>query len=141
MAHYASKDDIVALYGMQLLTLVSDQNRDRQPDDEIIDAALEAADDEINAYLSAQYTVPLVYVSGPVRKIAINIAVYTMALGRAQRTEEMRLRYEDAVAMLKMMASGKIGLGLPPVDSDGDGIADADPNRKRKGRIFDIGRG
>ncbi len=102
---------------------------------------LQAADDEINLYLSAQYGVPLPYVSGGMRKIAVNIAVYTMAMDRAVRTEEMRLRYVDAIAQLKMMAEGKIGIGAPPIDTDGDGVPDLDPNRKRKGRIFDIGRG
>jgi phage gp36-like protein len=141
MAHYATAQDIIALYGEALLVRVSDQNKDRQADPEVVEAGLEAADDIIDAYLSSQYTVPLAYVSKSVRKLAIDIAVYTMAMGRAERTEEMRLRYEDAMAMLKMMATGKIGLGLPPVDSNGDGVPESDPNRKRKGRFLDISRG
>jgi phage gp36-like protein len=141
MAHYAQSSDITALYGEALLVRVSDQNKDRQADPEVVEAGLEAADDIIDAYLSSQYTVPLAYVSKSVRKLAVDIAVYTMAMGRAERTEEMRLRYEDAMAMLKMMAAGKIGLGLPPVDTNGDGVPESDPNRKRKGRIFDISRG
>ncbi|TXM68195.1 DUF1320 domain-containing protein [Methylobacterium sp. WL120] len=140
MAFYAQSSDISALYGEALLIRVSDQNKDRQADPEVIEAGLEAADDVVNAFLSAQYTVPLAYVSGSVRKCAIDIAVYTMAMGRSERTEEMRLRYEDAIALLKMMAAGKIGLGLPPVDTNGDGVPDSDPNRKRKGRMLDISR-
>lgn len=138
---YATQADIVALYGEQTLVRVADKNKDRVADPEVVSAGLQAADDTINMYLSAQYGVPLPYVSGGMRKIAIDIAVYTMAFDQAVRTEEMRLRYEDAIAQLKMIAKGDIGIGAPPQDTDGDGSPDLDPNRKRKGRIFDIGRG
>jgi phage gp36-like protein len=141
VAHYATEEDIVALYGMAQLVMVSDRDNDRQPDPGVVDAGLQAADDTINQYLSSQYTVPITPVPGSLRKLAIDIALYTMALGRAVRTEEMRIRYEDAIATLKLMAKGTIGIGLPPVDSDGDGTPDTNPNRTRRGRVIDIGRG
>ncbi|WP_298962229.1 DUF1320 domain-containing protein [uncultured Methylobacterium sp.] len=140
-AHYASAADIVALYGEAQLVLVSDKNKDRRPDPEVVEAGLQAADDTINTFLSAQYPIPLPYVSGSMRRIAVDIALYTMAIDRTVRTEEMRVRYTDAIALLKMMAKGDIGIGAPPIDTDGDGVPDTDPNRKRKGRIFDISRG
>lgn len=141
MAHYAQQEDVVALYGEDLLIRVSDHDRDDQPDTQVVEAALSAADDTINAYLSSAYPVPITPVSGSLRKIAIDIAVYTMALDITSRTEEMRLRYTDALAMLKMMAAGTIGIGLPPVDSDGDGVADTNPNLRRVGRVITVSRG
>jgi phage gp36-like protein len=140
MAVYATIQDIIDLYGEQTLIRVSDVNRDRQYDAEVVEAALENADDEINVYLSSQYDTPLPYTTRSLRRVAINIAVYTMALGRAERTDEMRKRYEDAIKLLMMMKDGKVGLGLPLVDGDGDGVAEINPNRQRKGRIFDIYR-
>lgn len=141
MAHYASKADIDDLYGEDLLVRIADYNKDGTPDDEVIEKALRGADEVCDAYISAQYTVPVTPVPGIIRTCAIDIAVYRIALGATTRTTEMRQRYEDAIEHLKLIAAGKAGLGLPPVDDNGDGIPDSDPNAKRKGRIFDIGRG
>lgn len=137
---YATKEDIDNLYGDGLLVKVADHDRDGTPDMDVIDKALLGADEIINAYLSARYAVPVDPVPGVVRSCAIDIAVYRMALGRAQRTEEMRVRYEDALAILDKIAKGTIGLGLPPVDTDGDGVPDQ-TEIKRRGRFIDIGRG
>jgi phage gp36-like protein len=138
---YASKDDIDDLYGEDLLKRIADPLKTGTPDADIVARGLQAADEICDAYLSAQYTVPVSPTPGVVKNCAIDIAVYKIALGRAQRSDEMRIRYEDALALLERISTGKVGLGLPPVDSDGDGIPDKDPNAKRKGRIIDIGRG
>jgi len=52
------------------------------------------------------------------------------------------VRYEDALAILDKISKGQIGLGLPPVtgtDENGNPIT-TDPNVKRSGRSFDVGR-
>jgi phage gp36-like protein len=139
---YATKTDIDELYGTDLLVRVADYDRDGTPDDEIVAKGLLAADQICDAYLSAQYTIPVVPTPGVVKNCAIDIAVYKMALGRASRTDEMRVRYEDALAMLEKISTGKIGLGLPPVTTtDPDGTpTTVDPNVKRSGGSFDCGR-
>jgi phage gp36-like protein len=139
---YATKEDIDELYGTDLLVRVADYNKDGQPDDDVVEKGLLNADEICNAYLSAQYTVPVVPTPGIVQACAIDIAVYKMALGRTGRTDEMRVRYEDALAMLEKISTGKIGLGLPPVTVDnGDGTrTTTNPNVKRSGGSFDCGR-
>jgi phage gp36-like protein len=54
----------------------------------------------------------------------------------------MRVRYEDALALLEKISTGKVGLGLPPTTVDnGDGTTTTtDPNVKRSGGSFDCGR-
>jgi phage gp36-like protein len=138
---YATRADIEELYGPELLVRVADYNKDGLADEDVIAKGLAGADEICNAYLSAQYSVPVIPTPGVVRTCAIDIAVYRMALQYAARTNEMRVRYEDALALLERISKGTVGLGIPPVDEDGDGVPDADPNAKRKGRIFDIGRG
>jgi len=139
---YATKEDIDELYGTDLLVRVADYDRDGTPDEAVIAKGLQGADEICNAYLSAQYSVPVTPTPGVVRTCAIDIAVYKMALGRGVRTDEMRVRYEDALAILDKISKGQIGLGLPPVtgtDENGNPIT-TDPNVKRSGRSFDVGR-
>ena len=143
---YATKEDIDELYGTDLLIRIADYDRDGTPDDDVVAKGLQAADEICNAYLSAEYTVPVVPTPGIVTACAIDIAVYKMALGRSGRTDEMRVRYEDALAMLEKISTGKIGLGLPPVtttttDANGNPVTTTtDPNVKRAGGSFDCGR-
>jgi phage gp36-like protein len=139
---YATKQDIIDIYGEDLLVRVADLDRDGYADDPVITKALGDADDICNAYLSAQYTVPVTPTPGVVRNCAVDIAVYKMALQRGGRTDEMRLRYDDALKLLEKISTAKVGLGLSPEDTDGDPNTPlVDPNAKKKGRIFDIGRG
>jgi phage gp36-like protein len=143
---YATKEDIDDLYGSDLLVRVADYDRDGTPDDDVVAKGLQSADEICNAYLSANYSVPVAPTPGIVNACAIDIAVYKMALGRSGRTDEMRLRYEDALAILEKISTGKIGLGLSPVttttiDADGNTVTTVtDPNIKRSGGSFDCGR-
>ena len=143
---YANKEDIDELYGTDLLVRVADYDKDGQPDDDVVAKGLQNADDICNAYLSAQYSVPVTPTPGVVRTCAIDIAVYKMALGRTGRTDEMRIRYEDSLAILDRISKGTVGLGLPPVtttstDANGNPVTTTvDPNVKRSGGSFDCGR-
>src|SRR5258708_4295970 len=116
---YATKDDIDQLYGEDLLIRVADYDRDGTPDDEVVARGLQAADEICDAYLSAQYLIPVTPTPGVVKNCAIDIAVYKIALGRSGRTDEMRVRYEDALSILEKISTGKVGLGLPPVTTTG----------------------
>jgi phage gp36-like protein len=121
---YATQQDIEDVYGVDLLTRVADYNGDRIADTAVVNSNLIAADQVCNAYLSARYTIPIVPPPGVIKTCAIDIAIYKMAMGRGQRTDEMRVRYEDALRMLELIAAGKVGLGEEPPDGDGDGEPD-----------------
>jgi phage gp36-like protein len=139
---YASKEDIDELYGTDLLVRVADYDKDGTPDPLVVSKGLRAADEICDAYLSAQYTIPVVPTPGVVQNCAIDIAVYKMALGRGSRSDEMRVRYEDALTLLEKISTGKVGLGLPPTtgtDDNGDPTT-TNPNVRRSGGSFDCGR-
>jgi phage gp36-like protein len=139
---YATKEDIDELYGTDLLVKIADYDRDGTPDPLVVDKGLQAADEICDAYLSAQYTIPVIPTPGVVKNCAIDIAVYKIALGRGGRTDEMRVRYEDALALLEKISTGKVGLGLPPTtgtDENGDPVT-TNPNVRRSGGSFDCGR-
>lgn len=140
MATYAIMTDIIDLYGEDLLIRIADLDKDGQPDEDVVEKALEAADALIDAYLSSAYSLPLPSVPDVLRTLAIDIAVYKLPITRAPRTDEMRKRYEDALAHLKMMAAGKMGIGLPTDPGDGSNNPD-NPNVRRNARTIDIFRG
>jgi phage gp36-like protein len=139
---YATKEDIDELYGTDLLVRVADYDRDGTPDPDVVAKGLKSADEICDAYLSAMYTIPVVPTPGVVQTCAIDIAVYKMALNLTSRTTEMRTRYEDALALLEKISTGKVGLGLPPETTDnGDGTSTTtNPNARRSGGSFDCGR-
>jgi phage gp36-like protein len=136
---YCTSDDIIDLYGYDLLVRIADHDKDGAPDPDKVEKGLIGAAEICDAYLSAQYTVPVVPAPGIVRTCAINIAVYLIAMDRVRRTEEMRLRYEDALKLLERISTGRIGLGLPPGDGNGDGN-ETNPNARRKGRSMNTAR-
>jgi phage gp36-like protein len=143
---YATKADIDDLYGPDLLVRVADYDRDGTADDEVVARGLQSADEICDAYLSAAYAIPVSPVPGVVKTCAIDIAVYKIALGRSGRTDEMRVRYEDALSILGKISTGKIGLGLPPVtvtgvDATGKPITTTtNPNVRRSGGSFTSAR-
>lgn len=64
----------------------------------------------INGYMAARYTLPLVSVPEMVKAWAADITRYR--LWDEHAPEEVRRRYEDALAQLKLLAQGTIA--LPP---------------------------
>lgn len=125
MASYADKDDIIQYHGSRILEIVSDRD-EADDDDETADAtielALESASSEANSYLSGRYAVPIETPPLVLVRVVVDIAVYRMAYTTTSLTEEMRKRFEDAVAWLKLVAKGDVEVegATPPGGSDGD---------------------
>lgn len=115
---YATNSDIIVIYGEAVLDAVASRDGSGRQNYESVDAALQSASDEIDTYIGSRYTVPLTAPPPYIRQCAVDIAVYRLALDIGPRTEEMRLRYMDAITYLKSVAKGDIDL---PVVGGGDG--------------------
>jgi phage gp36-like protein len=124
---YATRLDLENAYGETLIAKLADHDGDGVPEDEAIDDALEAATSIIDAHISARYTVPVDPVTHVVKDLAIDIALYRLAYSRLKQTDEMRLRYEDAINLLKRIADGKATIGVDVVDGSGDGDGSGGP--------------
>jgi phage gp36-like protein len=111
---YAVQQDIADLYGDELLYQVADRDRNQVLDTAAITKALAQATSQIDSFLSARYPVPLSTITEDIKRLTVDIAIYRLAFGGDAYTKEIRTRYEDALAQLKLMASGGAGLGLPP---------------------------
>ena len=109
---YASVADLVLRYGEATITGLTDLKRTGLVDNEVAQQGLDDAAAEINGYIAHRYLLPL---PKPLRLLTIyccDIAVYRLATGKRQLTEDMVHRYEAAVAYLKLVAAGKAGLGV-----------------------------
>lgn len=94
------------------------QERDQQgrpfwptPADEAIQPHIDAAHAEVDAYLGARYELPLPTLPASLKPVLCDIARYRMA-GGERTTEQIALRYEQAVRFLKMVAQGTVSLGI-----------------------------
>ncbi|TAN61081.1 MAG: DUF1320 domain-containing protein [Magnetospirillum sp.] len=119
---YATQADITDGYGGDLLLIVSDRNGDGEIDATAVARALAAATALIESFLAVRYPTPLTTVPDLVRDMCVDIALYKLAGGGVGPTDEMRLRYEDALSLLKRIADAKANLDiLQPAEPAGAG--------------------
>lgn len=118
---YVSAQDLIDRIGEDAVYVLADRDRDGALDTATIDEAAADAAAEIDAYLSTRYDVPLAPVPRVIKRLAVDMAIYRLADAAGGYTEERRKRYEDAIALLRRIASGEVGLGIPPA---GDGADD-----------------
>lgn len=127
---YATKDNIDTLYGADLLLAIADNDLDGTADITAIDQALAMASSEIDTYVGARHAVPLAAPSDRIMQVCVDIAIYRLAIRATALTEEMRQRYEDAIAWLGKAATGRVNLGASPLE-EGE-----EPAKAKAGKIF-----
>ena len=115
---YATHSDIVELYSAEAL-IVADRDGDGEAEAAAIGRALSMASAEIDTYVSVRYGLPLPSTPEILRQWCVDIACYRLAQTADVLTEELRRRYEDALAALKRLAKGEQALVFP-VDPDAD---------------------
>jgi phage gp36-like protein len=103
---YLSDDDFIGRFGADEFGDLTEGND--------FAAAADDATNLIDGYLASRYALPLVSVPTIVKAWAADIARFRLWDERAP--EEVRRRYEDAMAQLRDLAAGR--LALPP-GSDG----------------------
>ncbi len=125
---YAVIQDAIDTYGEDyVLTSVT---RVDTPDRDAFDRALVKASSEIDTYAGAQYSTPVTPSPPVFVQYCIDIAIYRASSDAGTGTDEKRLRYEDAIKWLRLLASGTV-----VIDIDGDGETDGGSN----GRVEFVG--
>ena len=102
---YATEPDLVARFGEEignLKLMVSNPT--------FVDDAIQDATEEINGHIGGRYPLPLPNVPSNLKRMACDIARYRLYF--EQPTEEVRKRYEDAIAFLKRVADNKAHLQI-----------------------------
>ncbi len=115
MTPYATQEDIVDLEGEDALYVAADRNRDDLVDTAAVARAIEAATGEMNSYIGQRYDLPLSVTPPWAKQICVDITLYRLSRTADRLTNELRRRYEDAIAFLKHVGTGKAGLGVATV--------------------------
>lgn len=113
---YATQDDFIRTFSRDETLMLTDEKYTGQIDGEILAFALNRASAIIDGYLVGRYATPWPDTPGILVGYCCDIARYNLASDRNPLTEEIKLRYDDAIKFLTAVASGKINLGR---DSNG----------------------
>lgn len=133
---YATQQDLVHRFGMDELVELTNRTGGGSIDELVVDKALADADDTMNAYLASRYTLPLAVVPLILKRWACDIARYFLHEDRV--TDAVKARYDDAIAWLKDVASGKASIG---VDAAGAAPASAGgAEASGNDRVFTTGK-
>lgn len=109
---YAAETDIAARYGSNLLLTIADPDGTGAVNAALVTQALSDADQLIDSHVQERYQLPMSPVPSLLVTLAVDIAVYRIA---TLPTDEMRNRYQDALKLLKNIATGTLQLGATPV--------------------------
>lgn len=111
---YATQQNMVDRFGETELKQLTDRVDASDIDATVLGKALADADAKINGYVSTRYSLPLSPVPADLERIACDIARYFLYEDRV--TDQVKQRYDDAIAWLKDVARGTVSIG---VDSGG----------------------
>lgn len=133
---YATQQNMIDRYGDDQLLIVADRDNDSVVDAAVIEQALLDASAEIDTYVAAKYALPLSTVPTVLTRLCVDISMYRLAADRDIATEERRKRYEDAVYLLRRIATGEVSLGIqtPPPSSNGAVVITSQSRRFGRGK-------
>lgn len=114
---YATQADMVERFGQDELAQRTNREGGNTIDAAVLARALADADAEIDAHLAVRYSLPLPVVPPVLTRLAADVARYRLFDDGVPET--VRLRYQDAVALLRRMAAGEVRLGEGTSQPDG----------------------
>lgn len=101
---YATQTDLIERFGELELAQRTNRVDGATIDAVVLGRALADADAEIDSYLATRYTLPLSSTPPVVNRLACDITRYRLFDDGVPET--VRVRYQDAVSVLKRLASG-----------------------------------
>ncbi len=106
---YCTQIDIEKLIPAQELAELTTESGST-PDSAVIMEAIAKADAEIDSYLGMIYTIPLSVPPARVKALSEDISIYYLYQRRSAVPEARKKVYDDAIAFLKLLATGTIKL-------------------------------
>lgn len=120
MAHaYSSLASLQLRYGAdELIQLAASQENPEAMDEAKVQAAIESASAELDAYVGVRRACPVDPVPALLAELVEDVAIYKLTTLRNRGgTEDARKRYEDALRIVRDYAKGLASLGfVEPVE-------------------------
>ncbi len=133
---YATQQDLIDRYGEEELLQLTDRANTGSIVAAVVNKALADADAEIDSYLAARYALPLATVPEVVVRLASDMARFYLYDDRA--TEGVSKRYDNAVKLLRSIASGAASIGVDSAHAQP--ATDGGPSVDGNDRAFTTGR-
>lgn len=133
---YATPDQFIKTFSQRETISLTDEQRTGEVDTDKLTYALDRASSVIDGYLVGRYKTPWPDSAGILVGYCCDIARYQLASDYRILSDEIKLRYDDAIKFLRDVASGKINLGR---DSSG-GVIQSSSQMKIFSGIRQFGR-
>ncbi|KKL24308.1 hypothetical protein LCGC14_2416610 [marine sediment metagenome] len=134
---YSTLDDIKKLLPEDTLITLTDDEGLGQVDTARVDEAIAQADSEIDSYCGGRYSVPVSPAPAILKKLSVDIAIYTLYSRIVQEMPEIRTeRYKTALKQLDGIARGTISLGVAAAPDPADQGSGAETNLDNDSQTF-----
>ncbi len=120
---YCTKTDILDQMDEEVLIALTDDDDTGLVDDTKVTKAIADADAEIDSYCGVRYSVPFATVTGIIRKLSVEFAIYNLYARRKGVPDDRKERYDNGTRFLRDVSKGMVSLGAddpdtPPSDKD-----------------------
>jgi len=123
---YATEADLKKRFGAQRIDELKFGHEGGEDPVDVVQVALQDAEEEINGYIGSRYPLPLANVPSNLKRIACDIARYR--LYTEAPLEHITKLYDDAIAFLKRVQDKKADLQI--LDEQSKEIIDDTPKNK-----------
>lgn len=106
---YCTQNDIGKLIPTQELAELTTE-AGSTPDSAVITEAIAKADAEIDSYLGVIYAVPISVLPTRIKSLSEDFSLYYLYMRRSAIPEARQKAYDDGIAFLQLVASGKASL-------------------------------
>ena len=115
---YCSSEDLLKAVSEASLIRYTDDAGAGEPDADVIAGAIVSASDLVDSFISGRYGAGLSPVPGVIKSLAVDITIYKLSGRRGDAPEEYRKKYEDALALLSKIQSGKADIPGVVIEED-----------------------
>ena len=108
---YAVLTDLEALWGKREVEVCSDWDNSGSLNTANVTNCLVAATEAMNRYIAVRYSIPLTVIPNDLIRVCCDIGMYLLCPFASMITEHKQKRYDQAIAFLKDLSTGKATLG------------------------------
>lgn len=109
---YATQADMTRQFGERELIMLTDRAMLGVVDGVVVADALARSSSLIDSYLGDRFGKPLSSVPVEIVDVCCDIARYKLCGSDARSTEDIRIRYKDALKLLAQIRDGELNVGL-----------------------------